>query len=167
MSDSVSLAAEQDRRRHANRYSRTNTPLKDDNDKDSRAAEEAFCDFVGLPHSVIPKKKHAGFQFTINGVTVKVYAAPRDKNLLVPTRKRMVWADVYVLAWVERFGEERSAAIVRWCNRSTVETVIPAIHKIDGPYKLESRLLPYTRMSGDLHALRQRLGLAHRQESLL
>lgn len=161
--DKPETQAEAAARAHRGRYSKTNTPLAPKADNKNYCAQRAVLEMLGQSYDLIPSKPTRGWDFQINGVTVKVMGAQEHGNLAIKVRKSESWyADIYILAWIVGGNPH----VIRWCERSDVLTASTRVLKPGGAYEQRTHFVPYTSMHRDLHALRQRLGLAPRQEGL-
>ena len=158
---SSGVRAEASNRAYANRHSTTNAPLRAGADELAVRAEQAFCDALGIDWELErPIGKTPGWQFIINGTTVKVFATSPGRNLLVKEGKAN--AEVYVLCWVR--GED--AWVEGWCERALVEACPVQVMKEDGPYRQPAHFVSNRVLDRDTDRLKRRLGLAVRSNQL-
>lgn len=150
-------------RAHRGRFSKTNKPLAAKADNKNYCAQLAVCQMLGQSIDLIPSKPTRGWDFQINGIKVKIMGAQENGNLAIKVRKTDSWyADVFILAWIVN-GEPH---VIRWCEKSDVLTAPTRVLKPGGDYEQRTHVVSYTSMHRDLHALKQRLGLAARQTGL-
>lgn len=147
-------------RAFTNRHSKKTRVLTPQQDVKSAASEFEFCKLVGIDYEEYrPTKPHGGWQFTMpNGVRVKVYAAPKDGNLLQVQRSG--YADVFVLFWID----ENTRQFVGWCEQHLVLASDPRYIRKDA---LPAHRVPWKYLDRDTAALKVRLGLMEGQVGLL
>jgi hypothetical protein len=146
-----------------NRFSKTHTPLREGADRMNVLAHQQFCRDFGLAWSAErPRSRTPGWDFTLNGVRVKVYATSPGRNMLVKRRDPEKYADVCVLYYV---NEKERVRFVGWIERELVVRCHVETPKVDGAYTQPAHFVPVRLLDGDIDALRQRLD-ATRQPAL-